>query len=110
MSVTVRLFSERELKQIEGRDGSQETNRLMTVLFNKDSYSAREVRTLAKIRDLRRIFIVEVYPDFDRIYATDTNALMWFLSKEYQHGTEVEILEEVITYINRSTWTIAPRD
>lgn len=111
MSITVRNYSKSELSQIEARDGSRETNRLTTVFFNGSSRNLREMNTLYRVIDMRRKFLV-YFPGQDNIaiYATDLNALLWFLSKEYRNGSEVEIVEEVTQYINLSSWTIAPRD
>lgn len=111
MSITVRNYSTHELAQIEKRDGSEETNRLTTIFFNSSSRNLREMNTLYRVIDMRRTFLV-YFPGQDNItiYATDLNALLWFLSKEYRHGEEVEIVEEVTQYVNRSNWTIVPRE
>ncbi len=96
MSITVRLFSDEELKTIS----KGKNNFLATVLANKKTYTPTEMKSFSKIRKSVREFLVsfdyENDEPFIKIYAFDIESLKWFISQEY-HIDHLESVTEVIT-------------
>ncbi len=79
MSITVRLWNEKELSDIKtGKDRF-----LATVFMNRKTFSAQEIN--AYPYNLRRTFVCEWNdePESITIYATDKKMLKRFLELEY---------------------------
>ncbi len=83
MSVTVRLFSDRELEKIK----SGEDKLLATIFMNKSTFSEQEIK--AYPYGLRHTYICEWLSngidgnDSVEVYATDIPHLVKFLKMEY---------------------------
>jgi len=99
MSITVRRWSEEELKEIkEGKN-----NFLATIFMNRKTFSKKELNYYP--HHLRKIY--DVYFDIEgeedeliTVYATDDTNLLAFLEEEYDINNVVEI-NEVMTKTRR---------
>ena len=77
MSITVRLWSEDDLQAIdEGKD-----THLATVFLNGKTFSGDELGHYPYT--LRKTYLAELDDESVEFYATDDDAALWFLAKEY---------------------------
>ena len=82
MSITVRLWSDQELKAIENRTADKN---LITVFMNASTFSAEEIGVYPY--EMRRVYKVEFKGRNSipvELYATDDEAALWFIAQEYR--------------------------
>ncbi len=91
MSITVRLFSDDELIQIE----KGEDNLLATIFANKKTFSSKEHHVFCNILDNLKTYNLDFGDDIVGVYATDTKFLKYFVEKEYKVDRLVDVVETV---------------
>lgn len=91
MSITVRTWSDEELKKVL----SGEDAHLSTIFMNVKTFTKDEIKFYPYI--FRKTYTVYLEDEsYITVYAVDDESLKWFLSREY-HIEQVVYAEEIIT-------------
>lgn len=94
MSITVRLWSDPELKAI--KEGTAHKN-LITTFLNAGTFGEKEIAAYPyKLRRTYLVFFREGDPV--TVYAVDDESAWWFICQEYEPDSVVAMDEETTTY------------
>lgn len=103
MSITVKLWTDADLESLATDDN------LLTVFFNRQGYSEKEIKRLHELNKKRKTYFVyfdtqddsefESNDDYEprKIYAVSDESLRWFLKQEYHYSMLESIIEVVST-------------
>ena len=103
MSITVGLWTDADLLNLASDDN------LLTVFFNCDGYSEKEIKRLYELNEKRKTYFVYFNTQDDsefesndeyepvKVYAVSDESLRWFLKQEYHYSMIDSIIEVVST-------------
>lgn len=95
MSITVRLWTRKELESIKNRTANDDT---LTIFMNVGTFSEDAIDVYPY--DIRKTYLAW-FDDQDepiKFYAVNDTSALWFLEQEYNTACIIEVDEQIIDY------------